>query len=275
MNNLDKFNLEGKTALITGAAGLLGKEHARALLDIGCKVVLTDISISQINSIRDSFNNKNCLFELLDVSSEKSVLNLFNKLISNDINVDILINNAAINPKVNKNFNSSFDKSRLENFNIQDWDNQMNVGLRGAFLCCKIFGSYMAYSLKGGVILNIASDLSVISPDQRLYSNPDLKESEQQVKPITYSVIKTGLIGLTKYLATYWAKENVRCNAISPGGVFDNQDPIFVERIKEQIPLGRMAKPDEYRSAIQFLCSNASAYMNGHNFVMDGGRSIW
>ena len=128
---------------------------------------------------------------------------------------------------------------------------------------------------KKGVILNIASDLSVIAPNQGLYRNSNLPELEQAVKPITYSVIKTGLIGLTRYISTYWCKEGIRCNALSPGGVFNNQPEEFVEKISKLIPLGRMAKSDEYRSAIQFLCSDASAYLNGQNIVMDGGRSVW
>ena len=128
---------------------------------------------------------------------------------------------------------------------------------------------------KKGVILNIASDLSVIAPNQGLYRNLNLPEFEQDVKPITYSVIKTGLIGLTRYLSTYWCKEGIRCNALSPGGVFNNQPEEFVEKISKLIPLGRMAKSDEYRSAIQFLCSDASEYLNGQNIVIDGGRSVW
>ena len=128
---------------------------------------------------------------------------------------------------------------------------------------------------KRGVILNIASDLSVIAPNQGLYRTSNLPEFEQDVKPITYSVIKTGLIGLTRYLSTYWCKEGIRCNALSPGGVFNNQPEEFVEKISKLIPLGRMAKSDEYRSAIQFLCSDASEYLNGQNIVIDGGRSVW
>ena len=128
---------------------------------------------------------------------------------------------------------------------------------------------------KRGVILNIASDLSVIAPNQGLYRTSNLPEFEQDVKPITYSVIKTGLIGLTRYLSTYWCEEGIRCNALSPGGVFNNQPEEFVEKISKLIPLGRMAKSDEYRSAIQFLCSDASEYLNGQNIVIDGGRSVW
>ena len=275
MINLSRFNLSGKTALITGAAGLLGQEHAQSLLDIGCRVILSDISEVGLKQIRERFKDQNCLFEILDVSSEKSVKELFEKLNSNKVMVDILINNAAINHIVNQDISSSLNVSRLEEFDEEIWDLELNVGLKGAFLCSKIFGQHMAYELGGGVILNIASDLSVISPDQRLYADSKFKRSQQRVKPITYSVIKTGLIGMTKYLATYWAKENVRCNAISPGGVHLDQDEIFMERIKQKIPLGRMAYKDEYRSAIQFLCSDASSYMNGHNLVIDGGRSLW
>ena len=127
----------------------------------------------------------------------------------------------------------------------------------------------------GGIILNIASDLSVIAPNQNLYTKNDLEEDLQPVKPATYSVIKSGIVGLTKYIATYWGNKGVRCNAISPGGVFNDQDEEFVNKLKTHIPLNRMAEKDEYMSAIQFLCSDASSYMNGHNMLMDGGRSIW
>ena len=127
----------------------------------------------------------------------------------------------------------------------------------------------------GGVILNIASDLSVIAPDQRLYRRDDRPDNEQPVKPVTYSVIKTGLIGLTRYLATYWAGQGVRVNALSPGGVFAGQPEQFVRRLTQLIPMGRMADVDEYRATVQYLCSDASGYMTGQNIVIDGGRSVW
>ena len=188
--------------------------------------------------------------------------------------IDILINNASINPKYSKIQHLKKNNNRLENFKINQWNKEISVGLTGAFLCSKIFGNEMANS-KRGIILNISSDLSIIAPDQRLYKKRKLKNHKQPVKPITYSVIKTGLIGLTKYLATYWAQSGVRCNSISPGSIFDNQNKIFVKNLNKLIPLGRMAKKNEYRSAIQFLCSNASSYMTGQNLVIDGGRTIW
>ena len=165
--------------------------------------------------------------------------------------------------------------SRLENFPLDDWNSQMAVGLTGAFLCSKVFGSAMADDRRGGVILNIASDLSVLSPDQRLYRRDGWADDKQPVKPVTYSVIKAGLLGLTRYLATYWADRGVRANALSPGGVFHAQEEEFVKRLTSLIPLGRMASRNEYRAAVQFLCSDASAYLNGQNIVMDGGRSAW
>jgi NAD(P)-dependent dehydrogenase (short-subunit alcohol dehydrogenase family) len=125
------------------------------------------------------------------------------------------------------------------------------------------------------VILNVASDLSLIGPDQRLYRQDGLPEDRQPVKPITYSVVKSGLIGLTRYLATYWADAGVRVNAISPGGVANNQPEEFVARLRKLVPLGRMANQDEYQGAILFLCSDASSYMTGANLVIDGGRTCW
>ena len=165
-------------------------------------------------------------------------------------------------------------KSRVEHFDLEDWENQLQVGLTGAFICSKVFGSEMAKA-GGGVIVNIASDLSVIAPNQRLYEKDGISPNEQPVKPVTYSVIKSGLVGLTKYLSTYWHKSGVRVNALSPGGVFEDQDVEFVAKLSELIPLGRMANVDEYRSAIQFLCSDASSYMKGQNLIIDGGRSTW
>lgn len=274
----DKFDLSDKTALITGAAGLLGIEHAAALLESGAKVVLTDINETALQSAKATLIQdvapENIHLKVMDVSSPDSIRSAADDLASSGIHVGILVNNAAIDPKV-RGEQGVLETSRLENFPIEQWDLQIAVGLTGAFLCSQVFGTAMAKSGKGGVIVNIASDLSVFSPDQRLYRKPDLADDMQPVKPITYSVIKAGLIGMTRYLATYWADKGVRCNALSPGGVFNGQNEEFVQRLSNLIPLGRMATRDEYRAAVQFLCSDASSYMNGQNIVMDGGRSAW
>jgi len=273
-----RFDLTNKTALITGAAGLLGTEHAAALLESGASVALTDISEAGLASARASFSRhadpKRILTYLMDVTQPDGVRAVAEKLAEGGRRVDILVNNAAIDPKV-KGDQGVVETSRLEGFPIDQWDMQLAVGLTGAFLCSQVFGSAMARDGKGGVILNIASDLSVVSPDQRLYRKKGLADEMQPVKPVTYSVIKAGLVGLTRYLATYWADRGVRSNALSPGGVFNGQGEEFVQRLTSLIPLGRMARRDEYRAAVQFLCSDASSYLNGQNIVMDGGRSVW
>jgi NAD(P)-dependent dehydrogenase (short-subunit alcohol dehydrogenase family) len=273
-----KFDLSGKTALITGAAGLLGREHAAALLESGATVMLTDIGKADLTLLRDTLVQQvdvvdRVQIHIMDVSRPESIGALARQLAAAGQRIDILVNNAAIDPKV-KGDTGFIETSRLENFPIERWELQLAVGLTGAFLCSQVFGSAMARDGGGGVILNIASDLSVFSPDQRLYRKAGLPPDLQPVKPVTYSVIKAGLVGLTRYLATYWAEQGVRANALSPGGVFNGQGEEFVTRLTSLIPLGRMAAPDEYRAAIQFLCSDASAYMNGQNVVMDGGRSV-
>jgi len=274
----EKFNLAGKTALITGAAGLLGREHAFALLESGATVVLTDLGESALADVRDALCVKADLASVrtyvMDVSRPDSIQAVASELASVGCRIDILVNNAAIDPKVQGD-QGVLETSRLENFPLAQWELQVAVGLTGAFLCSQVFGTGMAADGKGGTILNIASDLSVFSPDQRLYRKENVAEHMQPVKPVTYSVIKAGLVGLTRYLATYWADQGVRCNALSPGGVFNGQGEEFVRRLSSLIPLGRMAQRDEYRAAVQFLCSDASAYMNGQNVVMDGGRSVW
>lgn len=276
----EKFRLHGKTALITGGAGLLG-EHALALLESGARVVLTDISETAlamaVASIRQSAYGWEAVSidaRIMDVADPESVQGVAAALTADGVRIDILVNNAAIDPKV-KGAEGVLETSRLENFPLDQWSLQVSVGLTGAFLCSQVFGSAMAADGQGGVILNIASDLSVFSPDQRLYRRDGVKDELQPVKPVTYSVIKAGLVGLTWYLATYWADFGVRANALSPGGIFNGQSEQFVTRLTSLIPMGRMATKDEYRAAVQFLCSNASAYLNGQNIVMDGGRSVW
>ena len=268
----DVFNLSGKVALVTGGAGLLGVQHGRALAEIGARVVLADIdevaASRAVARINDEYGSDSAIGIGLDVTRVESARHALERLGA----VHILVNNAAIDPKVGGE--GLVEASRLENFPVEQWRFQVDVGLTGAFVCSQVFGTWMAAN-GGGVILNIASDLAVFAPDQRLYRKPGLPEERQPVKPVTYSVIKSGLLGLTRYLATYWHEQGVRANALSPGGVYNNQPEEFVAKLSQLIPLGRMARPDEYHAAIQFLCSDASAYMTGQNVVMDGGRSAW
>lgn len=269
------YDLKGKTALITGAAGLLGIEHAAALAAIGAKIVLTDVDTlaleGAVERLKRSHPTAHVQIQVMDVTQPAAVAQVQDYLQAFG-GVDILINNAAVDPKVTPQGEVA-EMSRFEQFPLTQWNFQLNVGLTGAFLCSQVFGTAMA--AKGnGVILNIASDLSVIAPDQRLYQRSDRPADQQPVKPVTYSVIKTALVGLTRYLATYWADSGVRVNALSPGGVFNGQDPTFVDRLTQLIPMGRMADRQEYHGVVQFLCSDASRYMTGQNLVVDGGRSV-
>ncbi|MFK4726882.1 NAD(P)-dependent dehydrogenase (short-subunit alcohol dehydrogenase family) [Bradyrhizobium niftali] len=273
-----RYDLTGRTALVTGAGGLLGRQHVAALSEAGARVVVTEIGLAQaeaaVTALKQSTPSADLVALALDVTSQDSVRAANEQLAGRGVTVDILVNNAAIDPKVTSS-PGVMHSSRFEAFPVPQWQTEIAVGLTGAMLCAQEFGGQMARRGRG-VILNIASDLGVIAPDQRLYRQPHVtREEEQPVKPVTYSVIKHGLIGLTKYLATYWADHGVRVNAISPGGVFNNQDPAFVERLTRLIPMGRMADVEEYRAAVQFLCSDASSYMTGQNLVMDGGRSVW
>ncbi|HEC14128.1 MAG TPA: SDR family oxidoreductase [Rhodospirillales bacterium] len=272
-NALENFSLDGKVCIITGGGGLLGAKNAEAIAEAGGRPVLWDINLDAAETVSNTVGQATgvaVLARRIDITDKKSIRQGLDVVLETFGRADILINNAANNPKVDSDHDPAW--SRFENMPLDAWNLDIDVGLTGAFLCSQTIGAHMA-KMGGGVILNIASDLSVISPDQRLYRRDGLAEDRQPVKPVTYSVVKHGLIGLTRYLATYWATDNVRCNAISPGGIYNGQPDGFVTRLTSLIPMGRMADKDDYKSAVVFLCSDASAYMTGHNLIMDGGRS--
>ena len=267
----------GRFAIITGACGLLGQEHARALLEINTDVVLTDIDIHSgkalCSTLRGEFPDRQIVYFDMDITSETSIELTINQLSSQGIEIDILINNAALDPKVSGKKGLE-NGSRLENFSVSSFEKEVDVGLIGAILCCKHFGRQMAE--RGfGIILNVASDLSVIAPNQSIYRQHGVPKVGQPMKPVSYSVIKAGMIGLTRYISTYWAEQGVRCNAVSPGGVENGQSSDFIKNLSKLIPLGRMAQKHEYRGVIKFTCSDMSTYMTGQNIVVDGGRSVW
>ena len=219
MNNKSihkKFDLTGKIIIITGGCGLLGLKHAEAVAEYGAIPVLLDlnkeIGNEKANYISHEYNVR-CDFNRCNITDEKQVNRVKEIVVEKYGRIDVLINNAALDPKVANDTNINL--SRLENFPLRQWNLEIAVGLSGAMLCSKVFGTEMAKNNQG-VILNISSDLGVIAPDQRLYEVDGLSPNEQPVKPVTYSVIKHGLVGLTKYLATYWAKNNIRVNSVCP-----------------------------------------------------------
>lgn len=248
-------DLKNKNIILTGGSGFLGAQIINGFSKVKSRIFVLDLN-------KPKTKIKNLFYYRCDITVESEVKKIFN-LIKKKYKIDILINNAASDyvPKKNKK------KITFENFDLELWNKDLSVGLNGAFICTKIFGSEMAKNRKG-VILNISSDLSIVAPNQTIY------EGLNFIKPVTYSVVKHGINGLTKYTAAYWAKKNVRCNAIAPGGIINNQNKKFIRKIKKIIPLNRLANRNEYNDLILFLCSKSSSYMTGSIVVADGGRTI-
>lgn len=271
----DIFNLSGKVAVITGGAGMLGVRHAEVIAEAGGCPILADIdeaaAVREAGKIAADYG-VDCLGIRADVTNKDDIINLRDVALQKFGRIDILINNAANDPKVKADNDTAW--SRFESFPIEMWNQDIAVGLTGAFLCCQVIGTEMAGG-GGGVILNISSDLGIVAPDQRIYSKPGLPAEKQPVKPVSYPVVKTALIGLTRYLATYWGEKNIRVNAICPGGVQTDQPDEFLNKVTFRIPMGRMAGKDEYKGAILFMVSDASSYMTGATLVIDGGRTCW
>ena len=268
------FSLSGRVAIITGGAGLLGLRHAEAIASVGGIPVLADIQ-ADAAAARAADVARACGVPAIgiacDITSGPSVAALLQAVRETFGRVDILVNNAANNPKVES---SGTDFTRLEHFSVEQWEADVAVGLTGAFLCAKIIGSALA-AQGHGTIVNISSEYGMLGPDQRLYEKEGVPAAEQAVKPVSYTVVKAGLHGLTLYLATYWAASGVRTNTITLGGVENAQPPEFTSRAATRVPLGRMALPHEFQGALVYLCSDASSFVTGANLVVDGGKSVW
>lgn len=275
MTKKNIFNLNNKVSVITGGAGLLGPEHAIALSNFGSEIFLLDIDDRKLKLAKEKIvsYNKSALVHTtkLDITIEDELKNFLKKIKKSKKNIDILVNNAAIDPKMD-NLNEM--GGSIENYKLETLQNEINVGLIGTFLCCKVFGTEMAKKGKGSII-NIASDLAILAPDQRVYSSKNTMETVLNYKPIGYPIIKSGMLGLNRYLATYWAHKNVRVNCLVPGAVKNKQSKKLVKQIETRIPLSRLAKKSDYHGALVFLASSASDYMTGQLLIVDGGRSIW
>lgn len=263
----DRFRLDGRTALVTGGSGMLGRRWVSALRGAGAIVIVADIASPMTSASGDGV-----IHVAVDITDRSALADLAGTLSAENTPVDILVNNAAVDAPVRADGLAGAE--RFETFGLERWNAEVNVGLTGAFLCSQAFGPAMA-ERGHGVIVNVGSDLGLIGPDQRLYRVDGVPDAAQPVKPVTYSVIKSGLIGLTRYLATYWGDRGVRANTLCLGGVAAGQDEEFVRRVSARIPMGRMAAQDEYGDAMVFLCSDASSYMTGACVVLDGGRTVW
>ena len=264
------FSLTGRVAVITGGAGLLGKRYAHAIAEMGGIPVLIDIhseSVEIASKELSALTGKSVYGVKADITKKREIEAAVKTVLNKYGKIDILINNAALTMKGKINDLNDF-YAPFESYPEEHWQAALDVNLTGTFLVTQAIGRIMR-DQGSGVIVNISSDVGSISPDHRIYA-------EQQFNtPIAYSTTKGAILSFTRYLATYWAKFGVRVNAISPAGVYESQDPKFVKRLTELIPLGRMANKDEYSAAIIFLVSDASSFMTGANLIIDGGRTCW
>jgi 2-deoxy-D-gluconate 3-dehydrogenase len=268
------FDLSGRVAILTGGAGLLGKEYARALAGAGAHVVVADISgqaaDAVIRAIQEESGRSGLALQT-DVANEASVRRMVRETLSAYGRVDILVNNAALDPKFDRQ-QATRHIAAFETFPLELWNQGLAVNLTGMFLSAREVAEPMLRQ-GSGCIINICSTYGLVGPDQRLYEQTG--PGPRFYKPITYSVTKSAVLGLTRYLATYWAGRNIRVNALTPGGVYNDHDEEFVSRYSARTPLGRMAERSEYNGALLFLASDASSYMTGANLVVDGGWTAW
>lgn len=274
---IDKFKITDKVCIITGGGGLMGQCHIEAVLEGGAIPVLIGRTYSSLQKTYEHFQNKysKCKMELYeaDITNKETLKDIRNDLMKKYGHIDILINNAANNPKV-EDKRDNFLTTGFENFPADIWEKDIAIGLTGSFYCCQVFGDIMQRQ-KSGVILNISSDYGIEAPDQRIYRKAELPDHLQPKKPVTYSVVKHAIIGLSKYLATYWGECGIRVNTLCPSGIYNNQDEEFVKKYVAKIPMGRMSQLDDYPSTVLYLISEASSFVNGATIVVDGGKSIW
>ena len=251
-----------KVCLITGGAGFLGRKFCEFFLKKNYLVLCVDNNRKNLQSLK-SIGSKNLVIYECDITKDKKVEKLF-KLIKKSFFVDVLINNAALNavPHKNKNTYQKFPTDKM-------WDDEINVGLKGSFFMIKFFGEEMAKRKKGSII-NIGSDLSVKAPNQKIYKSA----YQNYIKPVTYSVVRHGMVGLTKYFASLYGKNNVRVNMVSPGPIKNNQNKKLLKELKNSMPMERLGEPKEILGILLFLSSSESSYITGQNILIDGGRTI-
>jgi NAD(P)-dependent dehydrogenase (short-subunit alcohol dehydrogenase family) len=264
------FSLKNKTALVTGALGLIGRQHCHALYDAGANVIVCDLDKNKCSEFASELGS-NAAGIYADITDHDSVKQLNNEAKALFGQIDILVNNAAINDMFESPALAA-EQSKFENYPIELWKKSLDVNVTGMFNCCQVIGTEMA-ARNYGSIINIASTYGITAPDQSLYIDKD--GNQNFYKSASYPVTKGAVISFTKFLAAYWGKNGVRVNTLSPGGVENHQDEFFILNYSKKTPLGRMAKPSDYKGALIFLASDASSYMTGANLIVDGGFTIW
>lgn len=273
---LDIFKLTNRVSAVTGACGMLGQKHLEILAEAGSDVVVADIA-DNVNAVADRISKTygiQALPVVVDIANPAQVFSMVEKIVERFGKLDILINNAGFTVKGAAEKRKDYF-TKFEDYPLDVWEEAIRTNVTGTMLCCQAAGRAMLKQ-GGGVILNIASIAATSAPDQRIYEGVTPPYGlESFNNPPSYMTSKAAVVGLTKYLAAYWAGKNIRINSLSPGGVFDNHDPKFVQNYSRRVPLGRMANKDEYKGAILFLVSDASTYMTGEDLVIDGGLSVW
>ena len=276
----DLFDLTGRVAVVTGGAGLLGSEFCQTLFEANATTIIADINELAATDLAGSLNESvksgeiepRAIPMVVDIATKRSVGTLFEKVAEDHKQVDILVNAAAIDPKFDpESLGASNSEFGFEDYPLELWKHALDTNLTGIFLCCQAAGKLMKAQGRG-VIVNVSSIYGMVGPDQRIYQSD---EKPERYKPAYYSTTKAGILGLTRYLAAYYRNKNIRVNALTPGGVFNEHDQEFVDIYSSRTILGRMGEKNEMNGALLFLASDASTYMTGSNLVVDGGWTAW
>ncbi len=269
----EMFDLSGKTALVTGGSGLLGRQFCLTLAEAGASVAVVDINAAGAAAVAQEINaaGGEAIAIPTNIADPDSVSAMMEKTLETFGRLDILVNSAALDPKFDPDSIDAQGANAFESFPLEGWQQALDVNLTGMFLCSQVAVKQML-AQKKGVIINLCSTYGLGGPDQRIYQQ---EGQPPKYKPVTYTVTKAGVIGLTKYLATYYGTQNIRVNALTPGGVYNDHDPAFTAAYSYRTAMGRMAEKHEMNGALLFLASDASSYMTGNNLIVDGGWTAW